>query len=161
MRKLLCIACAALAACACLAGDAYVAQVAMGTNDAASVTFPRIVAGFVDTVYIAASDAAATGEIGVVYQPHYALVNPLDIVATNYAVTGSATLRPRVTGNSTGGGALAATIINAAAGTGSNAVATASMAIPYEPIVLAGESVSVIVQGSTTGVTWRVVLVTR
>jgi hypothetical protein len=157
MRKLsIGIACASLAACACLAGDAYVAQVAMSTNAAASVTFPRIVKGAVDTVYIAATSGSAQADVGVTYTPHHGLANVQSIVATNYAVTGKAVLRPRVTGNATSGGALAAS--NAG---GTNMVATAVLSIPYEPIVLAGEPVTVTVQASTTGVTWRVVLVVR
>ena len=148
-------------ACASLAGGAgRSVQAVLGTNDNATVVFPQEVRGAVDTVYIAASSATATGRVGIVYAPHHGYGDPQTIVATNLAVTASAVLRPRVTGSSTAGAALQGTIEGAGHGEGSNAVSRVGISIPYEPIRLSGEAVSMIVQLSTTGVTWRAVIVT-
>jgi hypothetical protein len=160
MRDIIATICASLLlAGAALAGSAYVAQVSMGTNNTATVRFDRAVRGAVDTVYIAGGGAAVTGDVGVVYSPHFALTNKQVIVATNTTVTGTAVLRPRVKGTDSSGNALAAASATVAVGEGTNAVASRVESIPYERIMLSGEPVEVVVQRSATGTTWRVVLV--
>ncbi len=160
MRKLLIIAgCVSLAVCASWAGQAYVAQVSMGGTNAAQVTFPSVIRGQVDTVYLAASTNSAEAVIGITYAPH-ALAGAAELLGTN-SVTGTGSFRPRVTGNAVDGSALEASAVSVVPGEGTNLVSTAILSIPYEPITLSGEPVTVSITGSTTGVTWRAVIVTR
>ncbi len=162
MRKLLIIAVSAgLTACATMAGTGYPNEAVMGTNTAMTVAFRQTIRGAIDTVYLAASNGSAQADVGIVYAPHHGYADPQTIVATNFSVTGTAVLRPRVTGENTAGAALQGTIETAAHGEGSNAVSRVGISIPYEPIRLSGEIVSLVVQGSATGVTWRAILVTK
>jgi len=157
MRKLLLIACAALAACASYGQKAYVIPVAMSTNASASVTYTGAIEGAVDTIYIAVSGGVVTGDVGVIYAPHHGTTAVQSLVATNRAVTGSDVFRPRVTGHDTDGNALVGVIEEGL----TNVVSRTVVAIPRERVLLAGESVTVRVQGSPTGVTWRAVIVTE
>jgi hypothetical protein len=165
MRKQLIIAgCAALAACAATAGAGRSVAVAMSTNATVSAAFAQELRGAVDAVYIAASTngylhAAATGTVSVAYAPHHGLASVSILDA--YDVTGSATLRPRVTGNATSGAALAGTFENVLPGEGSNVVSRVLIAIPYERINLAGETVTATVTHSEPNVTWQIVVVTE
>jgi hypothetical protein len=156
MRKSLIIACASLAACVCFADPAYVVSIPMGTNTSQVVEFPRIMKGSIESVYIAAVGGVVTGNVGLVYAPHHGVTDQQTILATNYTVTGKAVVRPRVTGQTTAGANLASAYQG-----GTNTVATTVLSVPYEPIYLAGESVSVVVSDSPTNVTWRVVLVVK
>ncbi len=160
MHKLFIAGCVGLIACASYAQRAVTVQAVMGTNDAVTVTFPQEVRGAVDSVYIASSSGTAEAKVGVVFSPHHGYAGHVqDIVGTNYAVTGRAIVRPRVTGNATDGTALASIAGNYPAGTGSNAVVSAVVTIPSEPIRVSAEPVSLVIQGSTTGVVWKATLV--
>jgi hypothetical protein len=165
MRKLLIIIGAGLMACAVCASESFTVALSMGTNTAASVTFPRAIAGAVDAIHVVCVTngvlkADEEAVVGLSYALHHG-ASSATLVTTNTVSSGEAAWRPRVIGTTIAGVDLAAASITAAVGEGTNAVATAVLSIPYEPITLTGETVTMSVSGSTTGVTWRAVIITK
>ena len=132
----------AIAALAIIAGTSSLAKpkmqqfgaVAVGTNTSGSATMT--VNGYIDTVYVAASDGNSTGTVAVTYAPQVG-------TGTVSVATGSAERekiwRPVTDRTAVDG--------------------TALTSDPPAPFLLVGETVTFAISSSPTGITWKCMMV--
>lgn len=137
MRRRIAMAyCAGMIACAVSASaEPALLQplvIVLGNSSGGTQTLANV-HGYVDTVYVAASDGGATGLVSVSYAPIDG-INAAVNVATS-TVEGVKIWRPRVDGTDVAGAALTSD--------------------PPGRVALAGETVTFVVTGSATGKTWR------
>ena len=135
MRKLLSIACAVFAACACYADqnpDTRKVLFTTATNTTAGTNTINNLRGYVDEIHVSVSDGLSTGTVYLAYVPVDG-ITPAVNIATG-VVTAAKVWRPRLDGTDIAGAAL----------TGD----------PPARVMLAGESLRMIVTGSVTSRVW-------
>lgn len=134
MHKLLLTACAGLMACACFADQnpyTRTITVTMGAATGLTNTINNL-RGYLDEIYVSCSDGSSTGTISLAYVPLDG-VTPAVNVATG-VVTAAKVWRPRLDGTDIAGDDLTSD--------------------PPGRVMLAGESMRLIVTGSPTNKTW-------
>lgn len=133
MRKLSIILSASLAACACMAEPADVQlYVAMGDATAATQSVENIT-GVIDAVYVSCGSGAATGVVALAIVPKDGNTSAISL-ATGTA-TGSKVWRPSIDRTSVAGSDLSSD--------------------PPGRFIVVGDTLRLIVNPGTTGVTWR------
>jgi len=134
MRKLLFIACAALAACACLAGPKHATfSLSTGTNDTATANTTAI-SGYIDEIILELpTGTAVTGTVAVTATP---LVGAAVTLASK-TIDATQLVRPRLDGTGTDGSALTSDP-------------------PGRYMSAADKITATVSSANTTGLTWRV-----
>jgi len=135
MRKLLYIACAVLMACACYADqnpDTRTVLVTTITNTTSGTNTINNLRGYVDEIQVSVSDGVSTGTVALAYVPLDG-ITPAVNVATGEVIAAKV-WRPRLDGTDIAGAALTSD--------------------PPARVMLAGESLRMIVTGSPTSKVW-------
>ena len=135
MRILISIACAGLVACACYADqnpDTRTVLVTTITNTTSGTNTINNLRGYVDEIHVSVSDGLSTGTVWLAYVPVDG-ITPAVNIATG-VVTAAKVWRPRLDGTDIAGAALTSD--------------------PPARVMLAGESLRMIVTGSVTSRTW-------
>ena len=135
MRRRLMIMAVGLLACACIAGpEANYREITLGTNTTGTATLG--LSGYVEAVYVGVDDGESTGAVTIAYAP---LVGSTAInIATNI-VTDELVWRPAVDMTDVLGAALTSD--------------------PPARFALAGETVTITVTGTKTGLVWQCLIV--
>jgi len=135
MRKLLYIACAVLMACACYADQnpgTRTVLVTTITNTTSGTNTINNLRGYVDEIHVSVSDGSSTGTVWLAYVPLDG-ITPAVNIATG-VVTAAKVWRPRLDGTDIAGVALTSDA--------------------PDRVMLAGESLRLIVTGSVTSRVW-------
>jgi len=132
MRKLLLTACVGLIACVCSAAPrAYTLKMVLGAATGATNTLTGL-SGYIDEIHVSVSDGVSTGTVALAYMPLDG-ITPAVNIATG-VVTAAKVWRPRID------------VMDIAGADLTND--------PPARVMLAGESVRMIVTGSPTNKTW-------
>ena len=134
MRKLILIACAVLMACACYADQnpgTRTVSIVLGAATGETNTINNL-RGYMDEIHVSCSDGSSTGTVALAYVPTDGITPAVD-VATG-SVIAAKLWRPRLDGTDVAGDDLTND--------------------PPSRVMLAGESLRMIVTGSPTNKTW-------